>query len=164
MGLKDMLEDKNIRYILMFLTATNLLGYLAYSKINAAAFFVLVGVITYFINKNPSVVMLVPLFLTNMLMASKVEGFYGKNLEERGDFECVTDYHGRLVDDQIKQSINAINSYKPDQARDKIKNREPVELEYNPWVDPNNPDLNVKLDEPTDVEPNIADSLNESYI
>lgn len=164
MGFTNMLEDKNIRYILMFLTATNLLGYLAYNKVNAVAFFILIGVITYFINKNLSVVMLVPLFLTNMLMTSKVEGFYGKNLEERGRFERVTDYNDRIVDDQIKQSINAIDKFKPDQARDKIKNREPVELEFNPWIDPNNPDLNVKLDEPTGVEPNIADSLNESYI
>ena len=160
----DLKDDKTIRYILMFLTATNLLGYLAYSKVNAVAFFILIGVVTYFINKNPTIVMLVPLFLTNMLMASKIEGFYGKDLEERGDFERVTDYHGRIVDDQIKQSVNAINNYKPDQARNKINNKEPVELELNPWVDPNNPDLNVKLDEPTDVEPNIADSLNESYI
>ena len=160
----DLKDDKNIRYILMFLTATNLLGYLAYNKVNAVAFFIMIGVITYFINKNPTIVMLVPLFLTNMLMVSKVEGFYGKNLEERGDFERVTDYSGRIVDDQIKQSINAIDKFKPDKARDKIKNREPVELEMNPWVDPNNPDLNVKLDEPNDVEPNIADSLNESYI
>lgn len=76
----------------------------------------------------------------------------------------VYDYNDRIVDDQIKQSINAIDKFKPDQARDKIKNREPVELEFNPWIDPNNPDLNVKLDEPTGVEPNIADSLNESYI
>lgn len=89
MGFTNMLEDKNIRYILMFLTATNLLGYLAYNKVNAVAFFILIGVITYFINKNLSVVMLVPLFLTNMLMTSKVEGFYGKNLEERGRFERV---------------------------------------------------------------------------
>jgi len=66
------LTNKYFLYFTVFLTATNILGYLVLNKLNAVIFFALIGLITYHFSKNMSVVLLTSLILTNLLMSNKV--------------------------------------------------------------------------------------------
>lgn len=70
-------NNKYFLYFMVFLAATNILGYLVTNKLNALVFFVLTSILTYQFNKNMSIVLLVALIATNFLMANKkvYEGF-----------------------------------------------------------------------------------------
>lgn len=177
MNFEKMLEDKNIRNVVIFLAVTNVLGYLAYSKVNAVLFFVLIGLITYFINKNITVVLLVPLFLTGVLMSTKKSGFQnigGDDFQNTTGFQVPNEFQNyageylvpyitgagstmplRPIDEDIRKSLSIINKYSPEEARKKITkdNLQSVDLEFDPLMDPNNPELNVNLEEPFAPEP-----------
>ena len=52
-----LLTNKYFLYFMVFLSATNVLGYLVTNKFNAIGFFVLIGLITYHFSKNMAVVL-----------------------------------------------------------------------------------------------------------
>ena len=66
-----LVTNKYFLYFILFITATNMLGYIVLNKLNAVIFFALIGLITYQFSKNMSVVLLVSLILTNLLMSNK---------------------------------------------------------------------------------------------
>lgn len=75
----NLLTNKYFLYFMVFLSTTNVLGYLAMNKINAAVFFALIGLIMSKFSKNMSVILLVCVVSTNLLMANKMvrEGLDG---------------------------------------------------------------------------------------
>lgn len=66
-----LLHNKYFLYFIVFLAATNVLGYLASNKVNAVIFFALVAFLAYNFSKNMSVVLLIAIIATNLLMANK---------------------------------------------------------------------------------------------
>jgi hypothetical protein len=66
-----LLTNKFFLYFIVFLAATNILGYLVTNKINAVIFFALVSLLTYQFSKNMAVILLVALIATNFLIANK---------------------------------------------------------------------------------------------
>jgi hypothetical protein len=66
-----LLTNKYFLYFMVFLAATNVLGYLVTNKMNAVIFFALVSLLTYQFSKNMSVILLVAIIATNFLMANK---------------------------------------------------------------------------------------------
>ena len=64
------LTNKYFLYFIVFLSATNILGYLVTNKINAVIFFILVGLLTYQFSKNMAVVLLVSMIATNFLITN----------------------------------------------------------------------------------------------
>ena len=66
-----LLTNKYFLYAMVFLSVTNMIGYLAMNRVNAVVFFALVGLLTYHFNKNMAIVLLVALVSTNLLMANK---------------------------------------------------------------------------------------------
>lgn len=66
-----LLTNKYFLYFMVFLAATNVLGYLVTNKINAVIFFALVSLLTYQFSKNMAVILLVAIIATNFLMANK---------------------------------------------------------------------------------------------
>jgi hypothetical protein len=67
-----LVTNKYFLYFMVFLAATNILGYLVTNKLNAVAFFGLVSLLTYHFSKNMAVVLLIALIATNFLMANKM--------------------------------------------------------------------------------------------
>jgi hypothetical protein len=63
--------NKYFLYFMVFLAATNVVGYLVTNKINAVIFFALVSLLTFQFSKNMAVVLLVSIIATNFLMANK---------------------------------------------------------------------------------------------
>lgn len=74
-----LLTNKYFLYFMVFLSVTNVLGYLVMNKINAVVFFALIGIIMSKFSKNMAVILLVCLISTNLLMSNKMvrEGLDG---------------------------------------------------------------------------------------
>jgi uncharacterized membrane protein YciS (DUF1049 family) len=66
-----LLTNKYFLYFIVFLSVTNVLGYLVTNKTNAVIFFALISLLTYQFSKNMAVILLVSLIATNFLMANK---------------------------------------------------------------------------------------------
>ena len=86
-----LLTNKYFLYAMVFLSATNMIGYLAMNRLNAVIFFALVSLITYHFNKNMAIVLLIALVATNLLMANK-------RIREGLDNGPTKDASGNLVD------------------------------------------------------------------
>jgi uncharacterized membrane protein YciS (DUF1049 family) len=67
-----LLTNKYFLYFMVFLAATNVLGYLVTNKMNAVIFFALVSLLTYQFSKNMAIILLVAVIATNFLMANKL--------------------------------------------------------------------------------------------
>ena len=76
-----LLTNKYFLYFMVFLAATNMLGYLVTNKLNAIAFFGLVSLLTYQFSKNMAVVLLVAVISTNFMMSNRMmrEGLENKD-------------------------------------------------------------------------------------
>ena len=66
-----LLTNKYFLYFIVFLSVTNVLGYLVNNKIHAVIFFALVGFLMANFSKNMVVILLVSLIATNLLMANR---------------------------------------------------------------------------------------------
>lgn len=67
-----LLTNKYFLYFMVFISASNMLGYLVMHRLNAVAFFGLVSFLTYQFSKNMSVVLLVAVIATNFMMSNRM--------------------------------------------------------------------------------------------
>jgi cytoskeletal protein RodZ len=70
-NISKILENKYVLYIVAFISAATLLGYLVIGNIKAVIFFILVGYLVYHFNKNMVITLIIPLILTSILVAGK---------------------------------------------------------------------------------------------
>ena len=94
MNFNKLLVNKTFLYVVFFLAITNVLGYLFLGDDRALTHFLLIGIITYFFNKNMAVVLLVALVATNFLKVTTIsinkveegmENKEGDDIEEEDD-------------------------------------------------------------------------------
>lgn len=85
------LTNKYFLYFIVFLAASNVLGYIVSNKVNAVIFFALVAFLVSNFSKNMTVILLVAIIATNLLMANKTmrEGLDNMNMtdEEKAKVE-----------------------------------------------------------------------------
>ena len=139
-----LLTNQYFLYFIVFLSATNVLGYLVTNKLNAVFFFALVGLLTNHFSKNMAVVLLVSLIATNVLMSNKLmrEGMDNATSNALEKVES--------KDPEIAENITVVkNSTSVEDAKAKkestineLKNSMPESVD-----DINNPDLNAKSKE-----------------
>lgn len=67
MNLKGLLANQTFLYVVLGISIASLFGYIIGQNTNAVLFFVLAGYLTSFFSKNMSVILLVPLVLTNFM-------------------------------------------------------------------------------------------------
>ena len=123
-----LLTNKYFLYFMVFLAATNVLGYLVTNKTNAVIFFALVSLLTYQFSKNMAVILLVAIIATNFLMANKRmrEGLENGTTETTGttpDRERALD----AIDAKDKDVADAINN----PAFQEAKNNAQLEAKVN---------------------------------
>ena len=154
-----LLTNKYFLYFIVFLSATNVLGYLVTNKLNAVAFFTLTGFLTYQFSKNMAVILLISIIATNFMMSNKMlrEGMDNTTtITPNSDaiasaLENVDAKDAEIADNlpvvQNSSSVDAINTKK--QAQN-IKTEQPIKtaLSDNTNVDINNPELNNTSTEP----------------
>jgi hypothetical protein len=69
MELPDFFNNSFLLYVLIFLSVTNLVGYLIMGNLNAPVYFVLIGLLASFFSKNMAFILLTALILSNLFVA-----------------------------------------------------------------------------------------------
>jgi hypothetical protein len=158
-----LLTNKYFLYFMVFLAATNVIGYLVTNKINAVIFFALVSLLTYQFSKNMAVILLVAIISTNFLMANKkmregLENATPNTTTSPATSPATEKIDG--VDQQIADTLPIVQEAKNnDEVSAQLKNNNhPVATTVGnassegkrqgpgKIVDPNNPDKNTTTD------------------
>ena len=137
-----LLTNKYFLYFIVFLSATNLFGYLATNKYNAIIFFVLVSLLTYQFSKNMAVILLVALLSTGVLMSGKL---IREGMESGSSMNTTVEKAGD-IDPQIKAATQALDETNDvEKAKQRLSKSDIANRSEGPTKpkDPNNPDLNA---------------------
>jgi hypothetical protein len=76
-----LLKNKNVLYIVLFLSVANLFSYLMLKKLDAVAFFIIIGFLTTYFSKNMIVVMLTAMLSTFILVQINLLGKVQEGME-----------------------------------------------------------------------------------
>lgn len=157
-----LLTNKYFLYFMVFLAATNVLGYLVTNKVNAVIFFALVSLLTYQFSKNMAVMLLVGIIATNFLMANKRmrEGLENQTSDSSTTTPALSTIEDK--DPEIAAALLAVHKAKNnDQVTSELSQtdnnvKHPVAIASsmdnvkqsvsNKIVDPNNTDINQTTD------------------
>jgi hypothetical protein len=163
-----LLTNKYFLYFMVFLAATNMLGYLVTNKLNALIFFALVALITFQFSKNMAVVLLVAIIATNFLMSTSL---IREGLENQLDSASAT--NNSTIDTNNSTSNTSINNGKKEMVKNKIDDAVKQALaddssdSTSKIIDTNNSDLNknVSKDEPEGVvqSANVKGKTDEHF-
>jgi hypothetical protein len=164
-----LLTNKYFLYFMVFLAATNVLGYLVTNKLNAVIFFALVSLLTYQFSKNMAVILLIAIIATNFMMSNKMmrEGMDNATSDTTTttttpDTTTTPSTSSTPVasalenvdakDPEIAQNIPIVqNSATMDALKEKKQNLG-ANLSDNTNIDMNNPDLNSSTTDPSAPE------------
>ena len=144
-----LLTNKYFLYFIVFLTATNILGYLVTNKLNAIVFFALVGLITYQFSKNMAVILLVAIVATNFMMSSKMMREGLENGSPALEKASERDPDIQIASEAVKNSTSNA------EAKEKLKggtapataSPTTTQMQNTDIIDPNNDDLNASSEE-----------------
>lgn len=156
-----LLTNKYFLYFIVFLSATNVLGYLVTYKLNAVAFFALVSLLSYQFSKNMAVVLLISIVATNFMMSNKMlrEGMDNATSTDATSTDpnaTSADMATKIAaaldnvdakDPEIAANLPVVQSSSSVDAVNAKKLEKPV-ISDNTNVDLNNPDLNKQDSEP----------------
>ena len=147
LSLDKFLENKIVLYVVAFISGTSLLNLVLTKKVNAVIFFIAVGYLTSFFNKNMIVIMLVALLSTNMLIHSRLtilregmeggdddnnnsennsEGFSKNNNEKKGEKK-----KNKEGLSKIKPAVIADEETEEDELKNDINYASTIEAAYN---------------------------------
>jgi hypothetical protein len=132
---------------MVFLSATNVLGYLVTKQTRAVIFFGLVSLITYHFNKNMTVILLIAVISTNFLMVNKK---MREGLENETTTETTTETTLSKIENSDPEIANAIDVVKQTNNDETIKAELKKKTETNSSkkiIDTNNSDLNTSSEE-----------------
>jgi hypothetical protein len=122
--ISKLLTNKYFLYFILFLAATNVLGYLVTNKINAVIFFALISILTYQFSRNMAIVLLVAIIATNFMMANKT---IREGLENSGDPASTALEKAAAIDPEFAQATNAVqNASSNDDLKKKIQQQQSV--------------------------------------
>jgi hypothetical protein len=167
-----LLTNKYFLYFMVFLSATNVLGYLVTNQTRAVIFFGLVSLITYQFSKNMSVILLIAVISTNFLMVNRKmrEGLINENETEETEKTDRTLSTIKNIDPQIANTIKVLEenaSEDESTIRQRVtdsQEKKPIREEVkNKVTDPNNSDLNTSTEEgPEGVGETIGGKKNSN--
>ena len=160
-GASKLFTNKYFLYFIVFLAASNVLGYLVTNKINAVIFFALVAFLTSNFSKNMTVILLVAIVATNLLMVNKsmregLENATMPTLTDEQKSSKVDPDKLDSVDRELGDGLKTLqDSGNTEEAKQKLENRKArastITTTTSP-IDPNNRDLNKPTTEKTTVE------------
>jgi len=146
------LTNKYFLYFMVFLAATNVLGYLVTNKLNAVIFFALVSLLTYQFSKNMAVILLIAIIATNFLMSGT---FIREGLTNQESSTAID--KASSADEQIAKAVPIVKKSKTNaevqEKMDKNKNNNDTSVDTTPEddtetpMDSNNTTLNKPVPE-----------------
>ena len=142
-----LLTNKYFLYFMVFLSATNVLGYLVTNQTRAVIFFGLVSLITYHFNKNMTVILLIAVISTNFLMVNRK---MREGLENETTTETTETTLSKIEnsDPEIANAIDVIKQTNNDETiKAELKKKETESNSSKKIIDTNNSDLNTSTEE-----------------
>ena len=85
LNIRSLLKDKNVLYVILFITIINMFAYLMFRQFDAVLFFVIIGVITSYFSKNMIIILLTAMLSTNLAISIKLIGKVKEGLENKDD-------------------------------------------------------------------------------
>jgi hypothetical protein len=150
----NIITNKYFLYFMVFISATNVLGYLITNKINAVAFFALVGFLTSNFSKNMSVILLVSVLATNLLMANRTmrEGLENATTDTTTSTTTIDKDKLTAIDPKLSDGLNALEETgNVEKAKEKLNSvKTSISSSETKITDINNPDLNTETTSSTD--------------
>ncbi len=137
---EKLLANKYFLYFIIFLSVTNVIGYLVNYKFNSAIIFILIGLIMNQFSKNLVIVLLVALVLTNFLaaMGGLREGATGSMkdaiAEKKSDSntdtqEAVNAVDNTSTDPEIQEAIKTVKD-KVAKAKESVKKGDTIMYDH----------------------------------
>jgi len=152
----NLLTNKYFLYFIVFLAASNVLGYLVTNKVNAVIFFALVAFLASNFSKNMIVILLVAIVATNLLMANKsmregLENATTTTTTTNANKQDSSDDNDKLdnVDPELSHGLKTLQSSdNTEEAKQKLENKKENTSDQpsDQPIDPNNRDLNKTKD------------------
>ena len=143
-----LLTNKYFLYFMVFLSATNVLGYLVTNQTRAVIFFGLVSLITYQFSKNMAIILLIAVISTNFLMVNRK---MREGLENETTTETTTETTLSNIKDSDPEIANAIDVVKQtnndEMIRAELKKKEVNQNNIKNVIDRKNSDLNTLNEE-----------------
>lgn len=134
LSLDKFLENKIVLYVVAFISGTSLLNLVLTKKLNAVIFFIAVGYLTSFFNKNMIVIMLVALLSTNMLIHSRLtvlrEGMDDAADKKSGGGKSKKKKNKEGLS-KIKPAVLADEETEEDELKNEINYASTIEAAYN---------------------------------
>jgi len=183
-----LVTNKYFLYFIVFLAASNVLGYIVTNKINAVIFFALVAFLMSNFSKNMAVILLIAIIATNLLMANKSmrEGMENATMttsltEEQkatakdkatAKADSVDTDKLSSVDHQLRAGLSELKkSGNSEEAKAKLEAKKNTAMEDNTEgdfedmeskniVDPSNRDLNKRKTETETFKANSSSKKN----
>jgi hypothetical protein len=132
------LNNKYFLYFMVFISASNVLGYLVTNKLHAVVFFALTSFLTSRFSNNMSVILLVGIILTNFFASSRM---FKEGLENK------TSPSVEKVSERDPEIAKAIPAVKKSSTNEEVKTElQKKQDETDENVDINNTDLNKSKD------------------
>ena len=135
-GIKKILNSKVLLYLVYFITAMNLFGYVNLNDFNSIALFTLVSYVTSFFNKNHAVILLTGILITNMLgntqymiiegltSRKKKEGMEHDGEEEEEENEEYEEEYEEDEEEELEDDQDAFTGYGVQPVLDRTKSME----------------------------------------
>lgn len=83
MDIAALLKNKNVLYVVLFLAIMNLFSYLMLKKLDAVAFFIIIGGLTTYFSKNMIIVLLTSMLSTFLLVQINLLGQVQEGMEDK---------------------------------------------------------------------------------
>jgi len=146
----NFLTNKYVLYLVVFLSVTNMFGYLAMANINALIYFLIIGLATSVFTQNMCIILLSALILSNILIAgqSSMEGFTSKK-------EGNTNMNDTVTKEKEKENTTSTQSTKKNSSQNTPTSN------VTKIVTPINPDEEVNVDS-NSTENEILNSTSEN--
>jgi len=91
--INNLLQNKNVLYVVLFISLMNIVGYLAFNDIDSVVFFVLIGLVASYFSKNMIIILLLAIITTNLFKGvqrvtlSRREGLENKDADKSASKE-----------------------------------------------------------------------------
>ena len=81
--MKELLKNKYVLYLVVFIAFANLLGYVMLHNTDAVVVFLIIGLLTSFFNKNMIIISLSAMIFTNLLVSLRRHEYYREGLKNK---------------------------------------------------------------------------------
>lgn len=155
--ISKLITNKYFLYVVVFISAANVLAYLVTNKVNAIIFFALISLLTYQFSKNMAIILLISIVATNFLMANNIikEGLENAVMPTATSTTASTTMN--TLEDimpDVKAAVDSLNQTGDvDKTKEDIKNNlTNISSTIEKPTDPNNLQLNQGTNESTELE------------